>query len=172
MTAKLLLVELKDEAAKAAISGQEAKASVQQLENLLEGGEGEGGEGGGEGGGGGQEGASTSEAAPGDDNAASATPTAAAASATPTTAQPAPPGGQCEFIGYDQNTHKKTLPTEKEAPPPKSVVEEGSSNPPSTPDTRKAFEALASVGILKQQLVDTEKRAQEAERRVTELEEK
>ena len=82
------------------------------------------------------------------------------------------PSGQCEFIGYDQNTHKKSLPAEKEAPPPESVVEEGSSNPPSTPDTRKAFEALASVGILKKQLMETEKRAQDAENKVTELEEK
>jgi hypothetical protein len=111
LTAKLLLVELQTETQKAALCTQESKASVEQLEKVLS----EKPED--------EESANNAEATPAPDSAAKKT------------------GEECEYIGYDQNTHKKGLPQEKEAPPPETVME-GGIQKPTTPDTQRAYEAL------------------------------
>ncbi|XP_048395663.2 axonemal dynein light chain domain-containing protein 1 isoform X2 [Stegostoma tigrinum] len=72
-----------------------------------------------------------------------------------------------KFIGDDTNIHERDL---KETPVPmlktgfEAVV-------PTNPKSKKAFEALTAMGILQQQLVETEQRAMFAEERATSLDE-
>ncbi|XP_043555508.1 axonemal dynein light chain domain-containing protein 1 isoform X1 [Chiloscyllium plagiosum] len=72
-----------------------------------------------------------------------------------------------KFIGDDTNIHERDL---KETPVPllkvgiEAVV-------PKNPKSKKAFEALTAMGILQQQLVETEQRAMYAEERATFLDE-
>ncbi|KAK6195039.1 hypothetical protein SNE40_000555 [Patella caerulea] len=67
-----------------------------------------------------------------------------------------------EKIGTDENTHIQTLHPSLDKPPapPVSKVKE-------TPNTKKAYEALAAVDTLQKQLINTEERAQEAEDRAS-----
>ena len=74
-----------------------------------------------------------------------------------------------EVIGYDDNTHKQTLDHSSEAPPTQTtatVIQRIAG----APDPQKSFEALSAVDTLQNQLIDTEKRAQEAEERTANLE--
>ncbi|XP_060685548.1 axonemal dynein light chain domain-containing protein 1-like [Hemiscyllium ocellatum] len=72
-----------------------------------------------------------------------------------------------KFIGDDTNIHERDL---KETPVPllkvgiEAVV-------PKNPKSIKAFEALTAMGILQQQLIETEQRAMYAEERATLLDE-
>ncbi|PVD21951.1 hypothetical protein C0Q70_17754 [Pomacea canaliculata] len=65
-----------------------------------------------------------------------------------------------EVIGYDEHTHMAGLDTSDKKLTTTPVKIEGS------PDTKKAFEALAAMGLLQEKLFMTEQRAQEAEERV------
>ncbi|XP_076455039.1 axonemal dynein light chain domain-containing protein 1-like isoform X2 [Babylonia areolata] len=74
----------------------------------------------------------------------------------------APKGERMEVLGGDENTHlaglQDTNQREMATTPVKAV---------GAPDTKKAFEALATVNSLQDQLLMTEQRAQEAEERAS-----
>ncbi|XP_056012057.1 axonemal dynein light chain domain-containing protein 1-like isoform X3 [Ostrea edulis] len=64
-----------------------------------------------------------------------------------------------EVIGFDENTHMKTLnPIETKPSAPTTFI-------PDAPNTQKSYEALAAVESLQSQLLNTEQRAQTAEDR-------
>ncbi|XP_071115667.1 axonemal dynein light chain domain-containing protein 1-like [Haliotis cracherodii] len=82
--------------------------------------------------------------------------------------QPAPvedAGEKLELIGTDDNTHVEGLHSDVQAAPETQTASKSG-----TPDTKRAFEALAAVGNLQSQLLDTEQRAQEAEERAASAE--
>ncbi|XP_061169866.1 axonemal dynein light chain domain-containing protein 1-like isoform X2 [Saccostrea echinata] len=69
-----------------------------------------------------------------------------------------------EVIGYDENTHTKTLKTSDSKPSaPATFI-------PDAPNTQKSYEALEAVESLQGQLMATEQRAQAAEDRAAEAE--
>ncbi|XP_078605454.1 axonemal dynein light chain domain-containing protein 1-like isoform X2 [Branchiostoma floridae x Branchiostoma japonicum] len=74
---------------------------------------------------------------------------------------------QMQVIGHDDNVHPQSLEDK-----PKEAVGEGIAvSRPDTPQTKKAYEALAAVDALQKQLLDTEERAQTSEEKVSTLEE-
>lgn len=77
---------------------------------------------------------------------------------------------EMQVLGHDQNVWTQSL--EEPTQPPKSAglsVAEGSRSP-NTPDTNKAYEALAAVQTLQTKLLASEEKCQELEERNTQLE--
>ncbi|PIK62067.1 putative axonemal dynein light chain domain-containing protein 1 [Apostichopus japonicus] len=78
---------------------------------------------------------------------------------------------EMQVLGHDQNVWTQSL--EEPTQPPKSaggLSVHDSSRSPNTPDTNKAYEALAAVQALQTQLFTSEERCQTAEERAAQLE--
>ena len=68
-------------------------------------------------------------------------------------AAPEPEKEQIEVIGYDSNTRKKVLDQNPDDAPPHEGTTVAKREGPATPDTKKAYEALAALESLQMQLM-------------------
>ncbi|XP_077986638.1 axonemal dynein light chain domain-containing protein 1-like isoform X2 [Glandiceps talaboti] len=81
---------------------------------------------------------------------------------------------EMQAIGYDQNVRPQSLENGKDVKPKEVDVEKllkSDEDRPETPNTSRAYEALAAVHTLQEKLMNTEVRAQNAEEKVADLEE-
>ncbi|XP_033119171.1 axonemal dynein light chain domain-containing protein 1-like isoform X2 [Anneissia japonica] len=76
-----------------------------------------------------------------------------------------------EVIGYDDNVRVQSLDEATEPPKESKAPSTVGTTRSATPDTSKAYEALAAVNSLQDQLLVTEERALKSENRVVQLEE-
>ncbi|ELU17826.1 hypothetical protein CAPTEDRAFT_221957 [Capitella teleta] len=84
-------------------------------------------------------------------------------------------GEKLEYLGHDNNTHTHCLEQDPAQAPREMHVTKREAvthdtTPVVTPDTKKAYEALAAVSQLQDELLSTEERAQQMEEKALDLE--